>query len=160
MRFVLAGFAGAAMIAQAGCAGPPPPPPPTIVTVTLSTTKDSNGTPGGAGVPLALRLYQLASGSGFQAAEFFPLYTADVATLGADLLKKDEMILAPGTSKTLTLAPADPVHALGVFAAYRDFKNTVWRAAADIPAHQTTIVTITADATALKLVAAPAKPGS
>ena len=153
-------LAGAVLFVLAGCAAPPPPPPPpTVVTLKLVTTPDANGSAGAAGAPLAVRVYQLASGAGFQAAEFFPLYNADKATLGADLLKKDEMILPPGTTKSMTLTPGAQVTALAVFAAYRDFQNTIWRAVTDIPAHQTTAVTVTADATGLKLVAVPVKPG-
>jgi type VI secretion system protein VasD len=152
-------LAGAVLFALASCAPPPPPPPPTVVQLKLVTTADANGPAGGAGVPLALRVYQLSSGGGFQAAEFFPLYKDDKATLAADLIKKDEMILPPGTTKAMTLTPTDQVTALAVFAAYRDFQNTIWRAVAEIPAHKTTAVSVTADATGLKLVAVPVKPG-
>lgn len=136
----------------------PPPPPPTVVNVQASATAVANATPQGQGAPVIIRLYQLASKSAFEGAEFYPIFNRDSATLGQDLVKKDEFLLAPGTSKSITLMPADNVHAIGVFAAYRDFQNVTWRADADIPAHQTTTVTITADRGGIKLQAASAKP--
>ena len=148
-----------ALLLLAACSQPPPPPPaPTIANVELSAASNVNATPEGEGAPVAVRIYQLASKAAFEGAEFHRLYDSDTATLGGDLFKKDELLLIPGGSKSLTLNPADNVRALGVFAAYRDFPNVTWRADCDLPAHQTTAVTVTAEHGGIKLVAAPAKP--
>jgi len=153
-------LAAAISLLVAGCGGPPPPPPPTVVDVQANAALDTNLTPDGQGAPVATRVYQLGSKSGLMGAEFFPIYKSDAATLGPDLIKKDEFLLVPGGSKTLNLTPQDPVHAIGVFAAYRDFQNTTWKAAADIPAHKTTTITITLDKAGVKLEAKPGKPAS
>ena len=147
-----------ALLGVAGCA--PAPPPPTVVNLQASATATVNATPQGQGAPVAIRIYQLASKAAFERAEFFPLYNTDAAALGPDLVKKDEFLLAPGSSKSVTLQPADTVRVIGVFAAYRDFQNATWRGDADIPAHQTTTVTITADRAGIKLVATSGKPAS
>lgn len=147
----------------AGCAAPPPPPPPTVVNVTMQAASNVNPSPTGQGAPLALRIYQLGSQAGFVGAEFFPLYNSDAATLGADLVKRDDFILAPGQSKSTTLTPRDDVKAVGVFAAYRNFQGATWRAAADIPPHRTTDITVVAgqNGITLKAVTEPApKAGS
>jgi type VI secretion system protein VasD len=158
----LRGFFMPALIAVAlgslAACGAPPPPPPTIVYVQLTATADANLTADGQGAPVAVRVYQLASKSAFEGAEFYPLYNADAAALGPDLIKKDEVLLAPGSSKTLPLMPADPVHSIGVFAAYRAFQTATWRAATDIPPHQTTTVTVTVGPAGIKLVTTPGKP--
>ena len=125
----------------------------------ISAAGDVNATPEGQGAPVVIRIYQLASKSAFEGAEFRRLYNADTTTLGGDLIKKDELLLIPGTSKSITLMPSEAVHALGVFAGYRDFQNATWRADSDLPAHQTTAVTVTAERDRIKLAAAPAKPG-
>ena len=91
-----------------------------------------------------MRIYQLGSASAFSGAEFFPLFNQDQATLGPDLVKHDELTLVPGQTRTLTLTPADPVKAIGVFAAYRDFQHAAWRGSADVPPHQTTKLTVRA----------------
>ena len=79
------------------------------------------------GAPVVLRVYQLGSTAGFEKAEFFRLLNTDTATLGTDLVKKDEYLLAPGSTKTETLTIPDSVHALGVIAAFREFKDVTWR---------------------------------
>ncbi len=131
----------------AACSSPPPPPPPpTVVELTLTATADANPTESGQGAPVAVRIYQLGSTAGFSNAEFFPLFNGDSEILKSDLVKRDDYILAPGQTKTATLMPTDAVKAIGVFAAYRDFQRATWRGTADIPAHQTTRVTVTAGA--------------
>jgi type VI secretion system protein VasD len=132
------------LVAVAACSAPPKPPPPTVVELTLTATPDANPSPSGQGAPLVVRVYQLGSTSAFTGAEFFPLFNQDQATLGADLVKRDELTLVPGQSRTLTLTPTEPVKAIGVFAAYRDFQHATWRGSADVPPHQTTKVTVQA----------------
>jgi type VI secretion system protein VasD len=147
----------------AGCAGPPPPPPPTVVNISMTAAANANPDTDGKGAPVSLRVYQLGSQAGFVGAEFFPLYNTDAATLGTDLVKRDDFILAPGATKTTTLTPRDDVKSIGVFAAYRDFQHATWRAAADIPPHQVTNITVTAghDGITLKAVTLPpAKPAA
>jgi type VI secretion system protein VasD len=127
----------------AGC-GAPPPPPPTVVALTLAASSDANVTTAGQGAPVAVRVYQLASTSAFSGAEFFQLFNQDQATLGPDLVKRDDMIIPPGGSQTITLTPLDTVKAIGVFAAYRDYGPVVWRVTMPVAPHKTTTATITA----------------
>ncbi len=162
--------ASAAVLAAAlaGCAAPPPPPPPpppTVVNVTLQTTADVNPGADGQGAPVALRLYQLASPANFAAAEFFPLYNDDAGTLKSDLVRREDFLLAPGLSapgqaRTETIMPNDQVKAIGVFAALRDFRRANWRGAADIPAHRTTNITVSAgrDGVTVKAETLPLPP--
>lgn len=139
-----------------GCAPPPPPPPPTVVSLTLAATADANAAPGAAaGAPVALRVYQLAATSAFTGAEFFQVFNQDQAALGADLVKRDDLIVAPGARKTLTLTPPDTVKAIGVFAAYRDYQGVVWRVSAPVSPHATTTLAITAGKAGLALAGAP-----
>jgi type VI secretion system protein VasD len=147
------------LLMLAACSSPPPPPPsPTIANVQLTASGDSNPTVDGQGAPVAVRVYQLASKSRFEGAEFHTLFSGDAAALGADPIAKDELILIPGKTKSLKLAPSDAVHAIGVFAAFRDFSQVAWRADCDLPAHQTTMITVTAGRDGIKLVAEPSKP--
>jgi type VI secretion system protein VasD len=145
-----------------GCSSPPPPPPPpTVLAVTLNAAATVNATPDGQGAPVLVRIYQLASPAAFEGAEFFRLYRQDAATLGPDLVKKDEYLLAPNQTKSVTITPMDTVHALGVFAVYRDFQSVNWRAATEVMPHATTNVVVALDATGLTLKATPEKkPGT
>jgi len=131
----------------AACGGPRPVPP-TLVTVIASASEDANAAAGGGpGAPVSLRVYQLVSPAGFEGAQFFPLFNGDAAVLKDDLVKRDDLLLAPGQSKTLRLAPADRVTAIGVFAAYRDYENVAWRAVVAVPAHASSTLVVTAGKT-------------
>ncbi len=141
----------------AGC-GAPPPPPPTQVAVTLTAAANANPTPDGKGAPVVLRVYQLASTSAFNGAEFFDLFNQDQATLKTDLIKRDDVTLAPGQSKTLNLTPTDQAKSIGVFAGYRDYGHAIWRVTADIPPHKTTKITVQAGPTGLTISPPPGGP--
>ena len=145
----------------AGCAPPPPPPPPpppTLVNVSITTASDANPNGAGQGAPVIVRVYQLASSSAFEKAEFFRLLNQDGVTLGADLLKKDEFLVPPGSSKTLKLESAASVKAIGVFAAYRSFGAVTWRGVADVPEHKTTEIAVNADASGIAVMAKTIEP--
>ena len=150
----------AVLLGLAGCEKPPPPPPPTVAIVQINTTADVNSLPGAPGVPIKLRVYQLASAAAFTGAEFFPLYNADAAALGPDLVKKDEMVMTPSGTKTLNLTPSDQVKSIAVFGAYARFGAVIWRVNADVPPHATTTFTVTAGADGLRIVATPGKPAA
>ena len=159
---VLGSLVAAGLLAAlAGCAAPPPPLPPTAVAVSLTASADVNAAAGGPGAPVQIRIYQLGSTSSFGNAEFFQLFNQDQATLGPDLIKRDDIILAPGQTTSTTLSPTDPVKAIGVFAAYRNFQQATWRATAPVVAHQTTTLSVAAGHDGITVTASPAgKPGS
>jgi type VI secretion system protein VasD len=145
------------LAAIAACSSPPPPPPaPTVVAVKLTAAAGVNATQSGQGAPVVVRIYQLASPAAFEGAEFFRLYNLDTAALGADLVKKDEYLLAPGETRSVTLTPPEQVHTIGVFAAYRDFRTATWRVTAAVPAHQTTNLAVLAGPAGVSL-ATPAE---
>jgi type VI secretion system protein VasD len=124
-----------------GCAGDPPveppPPEPTIVNLQIDAGADLNADSQGKGAPVMLRVYELRDPGNFNTADFFALFNSEQATLAADLARKQEMLLQPGTSKKLTLKPEDAVTSVGFFAAFRQVDTAQWRAGADIKAHQT-----------------------
>jgi type VI secretion system protein VasD len=152
----LTSFGLAALLAA--CAAPPPPPPPTVLNLTLKALPGVNPGPDGQAAPVVVRVYQLETAANFGNAEFFPLYNTDSTVLGADLVKREDIVLAPGATKTETIMPKDPVKALGIFAGFRDFQNTPWRGSTDVPPNKTTNVTITAGPAGVVVKAEPAPP--
>ena len=138
-------------LSLAGCGGPAPPPP-TMVSVAVSADAASN-----AGAPLGVRVYQLASSAAFEGAQFFPLFNGDAAVLKDDLVKRDDLLLAPGQSKSLPLTPADRTKFIGVFAAYRDYESLTWRTVTPVPSHASSVLTVTSGSTGLSAQIAPAK---
>jgi type VI secretion system protein VasD len=148
-------FAGL-MMTLAGCGSPPPPPPaPTVADIRLTVSNDANATQSGEGAPIIVRVYQLASTTGFEQAEFFRLLDADARTLGSDLVKKEEYLLAPGTKKSIAATVPESVTAIGVFAAYREFLTKPWRVTVPVPPHKTTPVAVEITAAGLRIAPAP-----
>ena len=62
-----------------------------------------------------------------KAADFFSLFEKDQATLGAEMVQREELLLRPGESKKLELTLAADAKAIGVMAAYRDLERARWR---------------------------------
>lgn len=157
-RWRRAVLGGGIAVLLAGCGGPAPPPPTTVV-LTLSATADVNPTPTGQAAPVVVRVYQLAATTAFDNAAFFDLFSQDQATLKGDLVKRDDVTLVPGQSRTLTLTLPDQVAALGCFGAFRDYAAVVWRVQAPVPAHKTTRLSVQAGKAGLVLNP-PGAPGS
>ncbi len=113
-----------AALALAGCASKPVVTP---VSITLTAGADANPDARGRASPLTVRVYALKTPGPFESADFFSLFEKDTATLGAELVQREELLLRPGESKKLDLTlPAD-AKAIGVMAAYRDLDRARWR---------------------------------
>ncbi len=119
------------------------------VEVRLTAAANANASASGQGAPVVVRIYQLGSTAAFERAEFFRLLNADAATLGADLVAKDEVIIAPGATKQQPLALTDKVRAIGLFAAFRDFPRKTWRLAVPVPAGSAATVPVAVTAAGL-----------
>lgn len=135
-----------------GCASAPtpePPPPLTIVNLQIETAADINPDASGKPSPVMLRIYELKEVSAFNAADFFALFDKEQATLAADLVHKQEMLIKPGETKTLTLQPGADVNNIGFFAAFRQLDTAQWRALVPVNAHQTVSYSVKIKATQL-----------
>jgi type VI secretion system protein VasD len=128
------GLAGLALVLAgallAGCADKPPPPPPPVisrVTLNLIAGADANPDARGRASPLTVRVYALKTSGAFEAADFFSLFDKDQATLGAEMVQREEFLLRPGDNKKLELSLAPDVKAIGLVAAYRDLERARWR---------------------------------
>ena len=121
----------------AGCGGPPPPPP-TLVSVDVTADAALQRRRAAQRARLSARLP-----GGLRGAQFFPLYNGDAAVLKDDLVKRDDVLLAPGQSKTLALAPTDRTKAIGIFGAYRDYENAdLANASTPVPPHESSVLTV------------------
>ena len=127
----------------ASCAAPPPPPPPTIVHVTVTASPDVNPDENGRASPVTVRLDQLGSTGTFSKADFFQLYGHEQAVLAADFVSSDDLILAPGQSKTLTIEAKSATKAIGVVVAYRSIDKSSWRQVWTPPPNKTSSLTVT-----------------
>lgn len=134
---LLAGLGAAA----AGCASAPrstpsvapvPPPQPFTLVVTLVAGTDVNPDLRGRPSPIAIRVLELRSTAGFEAADFFSLYERDQAVLGTEMLAREQFIMKPGENQSYTRQANVDTRYLGVVAAYRDLEHSIWRAMASI----------------------------
>jgi type VI secretion system protein VasD len=124
IRWVAVSFA----LALAGCASPPPPPVVSNIQLSVSAGADANPDARKRASPVTVRVYALKSSAPFDAADFFSLYEKDTATLGAELVQREEFLLRPGEEKAMPLKFGPEVKAIGVMAAFRDLERARWRA--------------------------------
>ncbi len=139
----------------AGCASepelPPPPPPPAIVNLQIQVTEHVNVDANGNGAPVMLREYELREATGFNAADFFALYDNEQVTLSAELARKQNLLLKPGETKSLTLKPDDDVSSIGFFAAFRQLDTARWRAEVEVLPHQAQTYRLTLDGNQMRV---------
>lgn len=124
-RAWLAAAAAGGIALLAGCAAPPPVT--TTVTLTLAAAADGNPDAQGRASPVVARFYALKTPTAFEAADFFSLQDKDQATLSADLVQREEVVLRPGERKSFRLKLAADVSTLGFMGAYRDLNHARWR---------------------------------
>ncbi len=120
----------AGILAIAACASPPPPPPPPVVSeiqLQVLAGADVNPDARKRASPVTVRIYVLKSAAPFEAADFFSLFDKDTATLGSELVQREEFLMRPGDQKALPLKFGPEVKAIGVMAAYRDLERARWR---------------------------------
>jgi type VI secretion system protein VasD len=123
---------GAAALLSAGlllasCAEPPKPPVVTQVSMTLTAGADANPDARGRASPLTVRVYALKTPGAFASADFFSLFEKDQATLGAEMIQREELLLRPGESRKIEMTLQPDAKAIGVMAAYRDLEHARWR---------------------------------
>lgn len=114
------------------------PPPPGVVDLSIKAAEDINPDGDGKPAPALVRVYQLASPVKFENADFFLLFEKEKETLGADLVGREEIAVAPGETKTLNQPLKPNVTHIGVVAAFRDIDKATWRAVVDVPPNGTT----------------------
>ncbi|WP_415182307.1 type VI secretion system lipoprotein TssJ [Phaeovulum sp.] len=108
----------------AGCMGDAPP---AVVTVSAQGAAGMNPGPGGGDRPVTLTILQLAGAGAFDAADYYALQDPATA-LGGDLIRADQLVLAPGESpsKQITIQPGTSM--IGVVGGFRDPANRTVRA--------------------------------
>jgi type VI secretion system protein VasD len=129
-RRAFAVFVGAGLSLITACSGSPSPG---SVELTVSAANDINPDAAGRASPVVLRVYQLAAGTQFQAADFFQLFEKETPTLGPDLVAREELTVAPGDTRKLTITLKPNAQTIGIAASFRDIDHASWRAAMEVP---------------------------
>ena len=107
---------------------PPKPPEPQVVKLTVRAAADVNPDAQSRPSPIVVRIYQLKDDATFKDAEFFALYDKEEGTLAASMISRQEFEVAPGAEKVVDYQVSLDARFLGVAAAYRNIRNSVWRA--------------------------------
>jgi type VI secretion system protein VasD len=118
------------VLAVVACAKPPaPPPPPVVSEIQLQVLAGADVNPDARrrASPVTVRIYALKSAAPFEAADFFSLFDKDTATLGSELVQREEFLMRPGDQKALPMKFGPEVKAIGVMVAYRDLERARWR---------------------------------
>ena len=124
----------------AGCAHPPPPPP--VLSLTIIGGADQNPGPAGQASPVAVRLIQLATTGSFERADVFALTDREKATLGEDDLGSDEIVIAPGETRTLKRELKKGTQFVGTVVLFRDIDRAKWRSIAPVAGSGPTALTL------------------
>ena len=127
-----------------GCGKPPAVAPPSMTiaappeakitaSMTISASADANPDRTGRPSPVVVRIYQLRTDAAFSAATFSDLFENEDKALGAELISRDEYVLAPQDSRTLNVSIAGETRFLGAVAGFRDILNAQWRVLVPAP---------------------------
>lgn len=121
--------AGGAALLLTGCMDSGPG----ALSVSAQGSAGMNPGPDGADRPLTLTILQLRGAAAFDGADFYALQNP-TATLGGDLIKSDQIVLAPGGSASRVIGMETGVSVIGVVAGFRDPGGKVFRGKATAPA--------------------------
>lgn len=109
------------------CVGAPPAAPPPPLKVAISAAADINPDARQRPSPVTVRVYLLKSVAAFSSADFLSLFSKEQATLGADLLQKEEFQIRPGEKMQLSLTVPNEAKHIAVMSAFRDVARAQWR---------------------------------
>ena len=147
----------AATILLGACASGPPED--VTLTGTLEAVAAVNPDGQGRPSPLVIKIFQLKANDKFELADFFALFDQPEATLGADLLAVEDVMMSPGELRPYEGAFDPDTRFIGVVAAYRDINQAQWKDVVEMPEREITrlmrrsALTIKADALAVSVSA-------
>lgn len=135
-----------------GCAGTPTQ---TQVVGTLQASASINPSVKGRPSPLLVRVYELKSPTAFSNIDFVSLYQRDEIELGADLLGRDEFVLAPGETRAFAKTLASDARFIGIVGAFRDLEHARWRGVLPLQPGRRHEIVIQADELSVTATAKP-----
>ena len=127
IRFVRLAFCVAVAAGLAACSGGVP----SVANVALQGGKDLNAT-AGTPTPVQVRLYQLKSTARFANADYFQLSDKETATLGDELVAREDTFVHPGQSTKIAITVKPGAQYLGIAAGFRDIDHATWRVTAPL----------------------------
>lgn len=132
-----------------GACGSAPKPVVTTVGGQIQASAQLNLSDSRRPAPLQLRVYELKTAAAFNGADFMALYQNDQATLGGDVVAREEMMLQPGETKAIKKAVSPDTKFIGVFGAYRAIEKATWRVVVPVQTGKAQTLTVRAGDNAL-----------
>jgi len=109
------------------------PPEDVVLKGSVQAVENVNPDSEGRPSPLVIKIFQLKSKDKFELADFFPLFDEAQATLGADMLAVEDIMLAPGDIRPYEGKFDPQTRYIGVIAAYRDINQAQWKTLLEMP---------------------------
>ncbi len=118
--------------------------------------------PGATGqpAPVRVRIFELKNAATFGRSDYFALAERAQATLGADLIDQDEVLIQPGQQLSLQRNLDPSTRHIGVLVGYRELDQSLWRTVMNVPPRQYTEYQISLDVRAVRsaVVVPPSSP--
>ncbi|UVK98719.1 type VI secretion system lipoprotein TssJ [Pseudomonas sp. B21-048] len=118
--------------------------------------------PGATGqpAPVRVRIFELKNAATFGRSDYFALAERAQATLGADLIDQDEVLIQPGQQLSLQRDLDPATRHIGVLVGYRELDQSLWRTVMTVPPRQYTEYQISLDVRAVRSAVAvsPSSP--
>ncbi|MEM7439070.1 MAG: type VI secretion system lipoprotein TssJ [Pseudomonadota bacterium] len=130
------------MFALAACA-----PTATSVSSNVVAASNLNG-----GLPAKATIFYLASTSSFNSATYAALSGDAQAALGADLLGKQDVLLSPGDTKTVSRSfDGEGPAAVGVIVGFKALTSSQWRASTSVSGGKANALTVSIGSGSVKI---------
>ncbi len=130
-------------------------PPVAKLQGSIQTSATINPDATGRPSPVVMRIYELRAPSAFQNADFFSLYDKDAATLGQEMVLREEVELQPGQTRVLNRELQNDTRYVGVLAAFRDIDQAHWRAITPVTKGEKTNIIIKVDQLSVSISSTP-----
>ena len=141
-------------LAAVGCSSAPKVLP-TVVVGAIEASAQLNPTAGKRPSPIQLRIYELKSAAAFGSADFMSLFQGDQATLGAEMVGREELTLKPGETRPFNKTLSPETRFIGVVAVYRDLERATWRTLVPVQTGRSQKLTVRAGELAVTATMAP-----
>ena len=105
---------------------------PNVLTIDVQAAVNLNPSSSGRPSPVVVRVYELKAAAPFESADFLSLFEKDQATLGGDVIARDEFVLRPGETKAIKRELDADSKFIAVMAIFRDLERSKWRAVAPL----------------------------
>ncbi|NWA04923.1 type VI secretion system lipoprotein TssJ [Pseudomonas gingeri] len=104
----------------------------------------------GAPAPVRVRIFELKNTANFSRADYFALAERAQATLGADLIDQDEVLVQPGEQLSVERPLNPATRQVGLVVGYREIDQALWRNVLNVPPRQVTDYQISLDVRAVR----------